>query len=590
MSVGGRRRIHRLSAATVERIAAGEVVERPASVVKELVENAMDAGATEVRIRLEAGGLELVEVSDNGSGIPPEELMLAVERHATSKLGAEEALEGVDSLGFRGEALAAIAAVSRLRLTSRPSESDEAHGVSLVGGQLVGEFVAGRAVGTTVEVSDLFFNTPARRKFMGSAAAEQVEVTATIERAYLARPSTGLTLMSGEREVARFPPADRLEDAAAEVQGPEFLPQSFRVDRSGSDGVGIEAVVARPALHRSTSEGIFLSVNGRAIQSRALSHAVRLAFIDHLPRTRFPLGVVHLHLDARRVDVNVHPTKREVRIAKEREVADLLRRSIRESLLATPQVAELAGPALPALARGAEERRRAPSIEHLPPLAGSSLWAAPAAVQRRLLPDEESPTVAGTSRHPSLRLLGSLFSLYWVAEGDDGLVLVDQHAASERVLFDALLRDGRLGRQALVEPVRVTLTSRQRELLSMHAEEVRSAGFDVEPFGGDQFRVRAVPSYRGRRARPDALAPLLDELAAGGRPTVPNGMAERRAATVACHAAVRGGDRISSEEMGRILEGLYGLAETAYACPHGRPILVKFPRGRLDRLFLRSGA
>jgi DNA mismatch repair protein MutL len=587
----GRRPIRRLSPGTVERIAAGEVVERPASVVKELIENAIDAGASEIRVRLEGGGLERIEVADDGVGIPQEELLLAVERHATSKLGEQEALDEIGTLGFRGEALAAIAAVSRLRLTSRPPGSEEAHGISLVAGQLIGEFVAGRSVGTTVGVSDLFFNTPARRKFLGAPAAEQVEVTAAVERAYLARPLTGLTLTSGEREVARFPPTDRLSDAASEVLGPEFLPQSFRVDRAATDGIGIRAEVGRPSIHRSTSEGIYLSVNGRPIQSRSLGASVRQAFIDHLPRTRFPVGVIHLALDPRRVDVNVHPTKREVRIAKEREVGEILRRAVREALLATPQVAELAGPPpRPTGGPSGAEVAAPVAVGHLPPLGPSSLWAAPAAVQRRLLPEEPGPTVAGTGRHPTLRLLGSLFALYWVGEGDDGLVLIDQHAASERVLFDALRRHGRLGRQELVEPVRVGLTARQREVLSLNSEEVRAAGFDIEPFGGDQFRVRSVPSYRGRRARPDSLPPLLDELAGGGRATVPNGLAERRAATVACHAAVRAGDRITAEEMGRILEGLYGLEEAAYACPHGRPILVRFPRGRLDRLFLRSGA
>ncbi len=577
--------IRRLPPATIERIAAGEVVEGPASIVKELVENSIDAGATEVEVLLEGGGLERIAVSDDGAGIPLTELDLAVQRHATSKLSDPADLARISSLGFRGEALAAIAQVSRLRLVSRPPDAASAHGIALDGGRVVERFEAGRAVGTTVEVRDVFYNTPARRKFLRSPAAEQVDVLATVERIYLAHPDLALSVRSGSDEVARYPRAAKLEEAATWVYGPDFVTAQFSVRSAAGEPVGFHGVLARPTVSRGTSVGIQLSVNGRAIVSRTLSQAVRTAYQDYLPRTRFPVGAIRLSLDPARVDVNVHPTKREVRIQGERELADTLRRAIRIALVGGSQVADLVRSRRP-VTEGPQGtgRERAPLVA-----AARPLRPAPSGQQTRLVEPGPAPRIAGTGRHPALSLLGSLFRLYWVAESDGDLVLVDQHAASERVLYDELRATGRLGRQELMDPVRLPLTPRQRSAWATNQELLRSAGFTIRPFGGDQVRVESVPSYRGRRAEARSLPALLDELADGGRPTVPEGLAERVAASVACHAAVRAGDEISAEELGRILEALYRTESPAYACPHGRPVLVRLSRSRLDGWFLRRG-
>ncbi len=584
---GSPRPIRRLDQETVRRIAAGEVVDRPASVVKELVENAVDAGASEVGIRLEGGGLDAIEVNDDGAGIRPEDLPLAVERYATSKLERAEDLEVVPTLGFRGEALASIGAVSRLRIVSRPPDLGEAHGISVVAGQAAGTFVEGRAPGTTVQVLDLFFNTPARRKFLHAPAAEQLEVVGTAERLYLARPGVGLSLANEHGELLRLPPATALRDACARVLGPEFVSQSFPVRSGSGTTVAIRGLLARPALSRSNAAGLYLSVNGRVVQSRFLTQAVRQAFTDYLPRGRYPVGVVHLDLELARVDVNVHPTKREVRIAREREVADLLRRSVRDALVATPHVADR--PGAPAEPEPMPPSRFAPAvIGSEVPDAEEEAEGIGRGVQRRLEVPGPLSTVAATSRHPSLRLIGPIFDLYWLAESEGSLVLLDQHAASERVLFEQLSASGRLARQELVEPVRVELGARRAEVLSQHAEEVRRAGFGVEPFGAGSYRITAVPSYRGRRVRAEQLLSLLDEIADGGRPTVPDGIEERTNASIACHAAIRAGDVVAPEEIQRVLEALYALPSASYACPHGRPILIRFPRGRVDRWFLRS--
>jgi len=575
--------IRRLPPEAIEKIAAGEVVEGPASVVKELVENALDAGATEVEIRLEGGGLERIVVSDDGWGIPSGELSLAVERHATSKLSGARDLARVSSLGFRGEALAAVAQVSRLRLVSRTPDTASAHGLTVEGGRRGPTFEAGRSVGTTVEVRDLFFNTPARRKFLKSPAAEQVEVVATVERLYLAHPSVAITITAGEQEIAQYPRAANLEEAAAWVFGSEFVTAHFSLQSGRGSPVQFFGALGRPTVSRGTSAAIQVSVNGRAIVSRPLVQAVRAAYQDYLPRTRFPVGAVQLVVDPARVDVNVHPTKREIRIQGEREVADALRRAIRTALVGGPQIAEVGGRR--ARTRGATAE--IPLEQRPKGRAAAATSPVSAALQTRLDVPEPARKVSGTVRHPALALLGSVFRLYWVAESDGDLVLIDQHAASERVLYDELRAAGRLGRQELMEPVRVPLTARQRSALVAHEETLRSSGFTVEAFGGDQFRVRSVPSYRGHRAEASSLPSLLDELAEGGRPTVPEGLAERVAASVACHAAVRAGDEVSAEEIGRILEALYRMETPAYACPHGRPVLIRLSRSRLDGWFLR---
>jgi DNA mismatch repair protein MutL len=582
--VPSRRPIRRLSSETVERIAAGEVVERPASVVKELVENAVDAGASAITVRLIGGGLERIEVADDGSGIDPDELELAVERHATSKIDPEGPVERIGTLGFRGEALAAIASVSRFRLLSRPPDRDRAEGISVVGGSLAGRFTAARAPGTTVEVEELFFNTPARRKFLKSPPAEQVEVLQTVERLYLARPQVGLRVESEGREVASYPPAHDLRDAATRVLGPGFLASSFELSQEIPGG-RLFGALGRPEVAVASSRALFLAVNGRSITSRPIAQAVRVAFGDYLPRARFPVGVLHLEVAPDRLDVNVHPTKREVRFAREREIIDAVRIRVRESLVGTRQVADL--PATREAVRSALGGRSgsgrgvgAPG----PATPGVQRTLEGGAVEAR--PASSLPAGGG---HPRLKLLGCLHALYWVAESDEGLVLIDQHAASERVVYEELLRAGTLQRQTLVAPVTLRLTGAQRSALEVHGETVRSAGFDIEPFGPESFLVRSVPSYRGRSARPEAVSELLDELASGGRPTLPDGLEERRAASVACHAALRAGDAVDVEEFSRVLAALHALPEAAFSCPHGRPIVLGIPRTRLDRWFLRSG-
>lgn len=587
--------IRRLDERTVEKIAAGEVVERPASVAKELVENALDAGAHQVSVRLEEAGLGLIEVADDGHGIPPDEIPLAFERHATSKLTSAEQLDAVMTLGFRGEALASIAAVARVRLTTRPPGSESAYQVEVLGGNLGPVRPAARAEGTTIEVRDLFFNTPARRKFLKSEAVERLRLLEAVERQFLARPDVSFTVHQAGREVARYPASAMLRDAAAAAWGADMARASFEVRGSGGAGVWIEGVASHPSVSRGTGDRIALSVNGRPVVSRPLQEAVRWAYRETLPKGRFPVAVLHITVDPGHVDVNVHPTKREVRFQNEGElreaIASLVHGRLRDQVRDTRDPGR-SGPAAPVL----------PGLE--PVLTPTALRSIPGADR---LPDLEAPTptrsvtqpplvaatsglsVAGTSVHPSLTLLGQVGRLYIVAEpvNDAGtLVLIDAHAASERVVYERLKRDEPLARQELLVAADLDLTPRQRQALEAHAAELAHAGYTLEPFGGGSYRVRAVPSYRGHRARPENVLALLDEIAAGGRGQTGDPLRERVAKSTACHMAIRGGDVLSLEEMRRLLEELYATPES-FSCPHGRPIMVTVSRDRLDRWFQR---
>ena len=584
-----RRPIRRLEGAVVREIAAGEVVERPSSVVKELVENAVDAGATSVIVRLSGGGLERIEVADDGEGIPAGELELAVERHATSKIDPGGPVDRIGTLGFRGEALAAIASVSRFRLLSRPRDAEVAAGLSVVGGQVAGRFLAPRAVGTTVEVDDLFFNTPARRKFLRSPPVEQADILGAVERQYLARPDTTYRVESEERVIASYPGTPDLRDAAARVLGLGFRTQSFAVLEDLPGGGHLRAILGTPAVASGSARGLYVVVNGRAVNGRAVQQAVRIAYRDYVPKSRYPVGVVYLDVPPSAVDVNVHPTKRDVRLLDEREWTEAVRRATRAALVEEP-------------ARAAElvvRREEAPPSASAEPAGGRALGVAEAFArmggpvragsQRRLDTEPMAAVVrTGPGRSP-VSLIGCVQRLYWIAETGDAMLLIDQHAASERLLFDLLKRTGHLVRQELVEPVTVELTARQAATLQEHAEAVRGAGFDLEPFGPTSYRIRAVPEWLGHRATPESVVALLQELGEGGRPTVPDGAQERTQATIACHAAIRAGDVVAREEMVRVLDALYASSETAYACPHGRPIVFRLPRSRLDRWFLRSG-
>jgi len=581
VDIGGAARIRRLPDDLVNKIAAGEVVERPASVVKELVENALDAGASTVKVEVEAGGKTLVRVRDDGHGMGRADAELALERHATSKLHELGDLERVATHGFRGEALPSIASVSHLTLRTCEAEAAAGTEVEVRHGRLVHVCDAGHPRGTTVEVRDLFGAVPARRKFLRAEGTETSHVAEALSLLTLARPDVGFVLASGARVMIQAPPVDGLFARVHQLFGATYADSLVPV--AGGQAWATVRGFARPAASSSGRTSLRLFVNGRAVRDRAVARAVMEAYRATGVRDPRPDVLLMLDVPLHMVDVNVHPAKTEVRFAEARTVWAAVEGALRDALSAG------ARRGAPRVALSAEAGARATADEMgawREAIGGASLAAEPsssavAAAAPAPLLDVAPPTVLGQHRNT-----------YIVATDGEDLVLVDQHTAHERVRFEAIV--DRLARHAaesqiLLVPLVVTLPPRLRPGLEAHQETLRDLGFDAEPFGGDAVRVAAVPGVLGGRDPGAALEALLAELLDRDSTewTVASAR-ERLAATLACHSAARAGQPLGAEAMRAIVSGLWSARQPAL-CPHGRPTRVRVPRDDVSRWFRRTG-
>jgi DNA mismatch repair protein MutL len=583
--------IRQLPAHLVNQIAAGEVVERPASVVKELLENSLDAGATRVELELEEAGIRLCRIRDNGSGIPRDELPTALARHATSKIESLEDLEQVATLGFRGEALPSIASVSRLTLTSRHRDADT--GFAVAGEDLGPGPVAPAAhpPGTTVEVRDLFFNTPARRRFLRSERTEFSHVRATIESIALSRGSVGMRVQHNRRVVLDLAPATTLPELAARVGrvcGTEFIEHALYVERD-APGLSLRGWIALPTHARSQPDLQHVFLNGRAIRDKVLAGAVRAAYRDVLYRDRWPAYVLYLDMDPAWVDVNAHPAKHEVRFRDPGRVRDFVRRSLedalagqgvagRESPAAASELASGGTPRAAGLALGVPAGPPDPASD-----AGSIGEAAPA---------YESMAAAEAARGmPSLGFaVAQLHGIYILAETAEGIVIVDAHAAHERVTYErmkAAVRQAAVQSQALLLPISLTVSESAAEHAVHHAGLLERCGFDVLRSGPDRLSVRAVPVMLAQ----DDIASFVRNLVAGLSDDTNLdellGLLDRCLADVACHASVRANRRLTIEEMNSLLRDMERTPRSEQ-CNHGRPTRVALSLPELDRLFARG--
>jgi DNA mismatch repair protein MutL len=587
--------IERLPSDVIDQIAAGEVVERPSSVVKELVENAVDAGAARLRIELRGGGRDLVAVTDDGIGMTPEEARLALERHATSKLRGLADLESIESFGFRGEALPAIASVSRFRLRTRARGSEVGVEIDVLGGALVAERAVGTSEGTRIEVADLFANVPARRKFLKSAATEWGHASDWLGRAALALPQLHFDVVRDDHPAFSWPAvADPVERIAA-VLGEEDAAALVAAEHEAGS-LALRAFVSRPEAHRATSGNIHLFVNGRPVRDRLLRHALLQVYRDVLPRGRFPSAVLFLRVAAGGVDVNVHPAKWEVRFANPQAVHRLIERALRDALMqrrwlgaslqrADP-LATAAGP------RGFPELVRDRSVGD---------WTFAGARDAAPLAQEAGPASASESRasernplaprFSELRVIGQLLGTYLLLEGRDGLLLVDQHAAHERVLYERLRAswlDGKTPRQALLVPATFELAPRAVAACDQNAAWLAQLGFEVEAFGERNVVLRSVPELFADRDPLPLLRELAEQLASEGegRSARPLDAADRFFATVACHAARRAGDVLPDAELRALVRELDTIP-WAPTCPHGRPVATPLPKREIERRFGR---
>jgi DNA mismatch repair protein MutL len=560
------RPIRELPDALVSQIAAGEVVERPASVVRELVDNALDAGASQITVRLAAGGVRAIMVEDDGAGIARDELALALRRHATSKIASLSDLERVGTMGFRGEALAAIASIAEVSIASRPPGAAQAMRLDASSGEMA---PVARAPGTTVEVRELFFATPARRKFLKSDATELAHCVEAVRRHALARPDVSFAVWHEGRLVAQWRSAAGHAARVADVMGAEFTAASLAVSGGTPDAA------------RARADWQYVYVNGRFVRDRGVAHGVRSAFDDVLHGARQPAYVLFIDIDPERVDVNVHPTKIEVRFRDAREVHEAVRRAVEAALAAPRSAAAVPAPTL-----------RAAPTPFAPSQPGLALQAAATLFAREAPPPAyAAPTVAVSSTDwPLGRALAQLGGAYILAENTHGLVIVDMHAAHERIVYERMKRQlgaTSLDAQALLIPATFAATLAEVAAAEEHATTLAALGLDVAPLSPTTLAVRSRPAALAD-ADPAALVrSVLADLAQHDASHVVERTRDELLATMACHAAVRANRRLTVEEMNALLRDMEA-TERSDQCNHGRPTWRQVTLNELDALFLRG--
>ncbi|SEJ37073.1 DNA mismatch repair endonuclease MutL [Frateuria terrea] len=597
--------IRQLPPDLINQIAAGEVIERPSSVVKELVENSLDAGATRIEVDIELGGARLIRVRDDGGGIAADELPLAVASHATSKIGSFEDLEHVASMGFRGEALASVASVARFALTSRQRAADSAFRLEVDGGRMQPVRPAQHPVGTSVEVRDLFFNVPARRKFLRAERTEFAHIDDLLKSLSLARRSVEFRLSHNGKPLRLFKACQ--DHAAAllrvtEVLGDAFPAQSLRIEHAAA-GMQLSGWVGLPTASRAQADGQYFYVNGRLVRDRVVAHAVRQAYADVLFHGRHPAFVLYLELDPAGVDVNVHPAKHEVRFREQRLVHDFLFRSLHEALAQTragqagmvPPPEPVAATALAYAYPGMGASRPAPFAQSRlslglrdEPLAdyAALLGQPPASASiAAALPD------ADEREAPPLGFaIAQLKSIYILAENAHGLILVDMHAAHERITYEKL-KAGRacsnLRSQLMLVPLNLSVSAKEAAAAEEHAEALADWGLELSRSGPSTVVVRRIPALLEGADVGQLATDVLAELAQHGSSRRLQELENELLSTMACHGSVRAGRRLTMPEMNALLREMEA-TERSGQCNHGRPTWVQLSLGELDRLFLRG--
>ncbi len=594
----------------IDQIAAGEVIERPASIVKELVENSLDAGAQSVEIEIESGGVRLTRVRDDGDGIPAPELKLALSRHATSKISAATDLAAITTLGFRGEALPSIASVSRFEITSRHVDAEHASSVTVDAGAVGDPVPAAHPPGTTIEVRDLFYNLPARRKFLRSEVTEQGHIVRLVERLALSRNDVAFRLRSGARTLLDAPRMADESRRLARIVGDEFVERSIPLDHAAGP-VRIRGWIGVPAAARATGDMQFWFVNGRAVRDRLLMNAVRLGYRDVLYGGRQPAYVLYLEIDPALVDVNAHPQKLEVRFRDSRQIHDFVFRAVERQLAGTKPGVSTAHPAQhgygpygnAAYGDGsfAPQSLALHRAEHAAPgavwtmadaLRGTSRDPAPFAPEPAGVASDPAPGYEGGVRPVLGEALAQIHGIYILAQNDAGLVLVDMHAAHERVLYERLkAQAGAAATQLLLAPITVELKVDEIDALMEQRADWAAAGFDIERLAPQTLVVRSVPALLPREdvgaLVRDVIVSLGGDVAGDGATHHLDGASDRLLGTLACRSAIHAHRRLTLPEMNALLRQMEQTPR-ADQCNHGRPTWTQVTLAELDRMFLRG--
>ncbi|MGE0082904.1 MAG: DNA mismatch repair endonuclease MutL [Desulfococcaceae bacterium] len=594
------------------KIAAGEVVERPASVVKELVENALDAQSTRIIVEVEKGGRSMIRVSDNGTGMDYDDALLSVERYATSKIAGEEDLFSIRTLGFRGEALPSIAAVSRFVMETRTSGSDTGTRMEITGGTIRNVSEAGVPAGTMISVKDLFFNTPARRKFMKGAGTEMGHIADTLSGVALGWPRVRFSLHHNGKSVKIWSGVSDPLDRAADILGQDRKKDLCRVEWDSPD-ISLSGWVSLPGITRSTSSCIYLYVNGRWVKDRIVQHAIFAGYAGRIMKGQFPLAVLFLTVPPEQVDVNVHPAKNEVRFAQQKSVHEAVRQAVSDALARSSRT----GKSLISAHTGqdpedlkvrhfpssfsipANENTNSPAFvppgSHVSEAALSYREGQNFSAQQFQTDQEEAVSVQENlwekKAFGDLRIIGQFHGTYILCESENGLILIDQHAAHERVLFEELkncVNSRNPSVQKLLMPETVELTFRESALMQSILPAFSEMGFEIEPFGGNTFAVQSAPSMLSGKAIAPLIAEIMEKMTHIGMDTDAdrNRAEEEILMLTACHAAIRAGQTLSPDQMRRLLRQM-DECENPFNCPHGRPTWIRWGLHFLEKSFRR---
>ncbi|MBN2058202.1 MAG: DNA mismatch repair endonuclease MutL [Candidatus Saganbacteria bacterium] len=555
----------------INKIAAGEVIERPASVVKELIENAIDAKASRIKVEIQQAGRKLIRVSDNGAGMSKADLQLAVERHATSKLSDLNDLFNIKSLGFRGEALPSIASVSIMELISRESSSSSGTELRLEGGKRIDLEDFGSPTGTSVTVKDLFFNTPARKKFLKSPATEMGHIGDIVAKYALARPEIAFELVSDGKPLLSSPGSGKLADAVIAIYGIDLLKNLIESEQTFKN-IKVAGLISRPTLTRLDRSYETFFVNGRYVKNFLLNKALEQAYRTLIPNNRFPAAVIFLEIDPKHIDVNVHPTKKEIKFSRTQEVMDAVREFGRTAL---SKVVEAPLP---------------PATEDswTPPAEGR--WQA--AMADALFPEglsTEEIKHFEADRSLPIQPVYQHNNTYIICKDGPDLVLIDQHAAHERVLYDQLSeKSGEPGSQPLLSPETLEFTATEFSTLQENIAYLQELGFDAEEFGNNSFRIRSFPSTLSNRPAKELLLDIAVELQQLGKSAQLEAKQENIRKLIACHSAIKAGDKLSFAEMHQLIAQLLK-TENPLTCPHGRPTMIRLTLAEFEKRFKRSG-
>ena len=572
--------IHRLPPDVSSKIAAGEVIERPASVVRELLDNALDADAEHIRITVDDGGKTLIDVFDDGVGIAPTQLPIAIERHSTSKLTSVDDLARIDTLGFRGEALASITAVAELRLRSVPVEGEPGLEILARDNRLIDQRPVGGARGTRAIVRGLFRTLPARLEFLRANRTELHHTVSMVTRAAISHPNVAFELRDGQRERLRTPGTGDLQHTLQSIYGSKLVDDLIPLPPGHT--LGIDGFVSQPHLHRPSRAEISFFVNGRCVTDRLLSAAVSEAYRNVVPSGRFPVVVLRLSLPPEEIDVNIHPAKAEIRFRKGSEVFRRVSATIRRALARSGETAPASfdQPVIDQFFFPTEKMAWRPS-ESMPGRTYDTGRRTHEEAHNRNSPDAP---VLTTQHDPAMQPLGQIDNTYIVAAGPRGLYLLDQHAAHERVLYEKLARAENNTAQQILDPVNVTLTADESEWVTGHSDSLRILGLDVSPFGSESWLIRTVPSALGKR---DAAEYFREVIAEARTPEFRRlETTEQARWSMACRAAVKSGDTLSIDEMYQLVIDLQK-CDLGKTCPHGRPTIVLLSRDMLDKQFGR---